>query len=294
LETGRGHTDHRRRVAIENHLLADHVFGAVKPLLPHAIADDGDESRSVQTVFAVGEGAPSDERHAQCLEVVVRDECAAEGKTSGRESECEPLELMPEERANRPGVRHVLEIVAMVVRGIRHSVHAGAERHQPARLDTARRLREDAVHHREDRGVPADHEANQQDGRAGDAGRAPQTSQRIARIEPQTVKPGASVRLAHTFLDLLEAPELEDGLTLGFGRRHAFTPLRGGRHRHERAKLVVKLPLGRVPPEDPSRRCGQSSEPDHAPSSTLVMANAIRSQRRRWCSSCFLPAAVSL
>ncbi len=220
-------------MAVEHHRLTDDVLGAVKLLLPHPVTDNGDESGGVQPVLLVREGPTPKQWHAERLEVVARDQPAAQGEAPGRQGQREPLELMPQQRPNRRATRHVLEILRVAVGRLRSTVDAGSERDQSARLNTPRRLRQDAVHHGEDGGISADHQGDQQDGGACDTGRALQTPQRIPSVAAETVEPGTRPGLADPFFHLIDTTELDARLAPCVIRRHAA--------RHQIADVLVEM-----------------------------------------------------
>ncbi len=98
---------------------------------------------------------------------------------------------------------------------------------------------------------------------------------------------------ADTLLGLLDTTELQHGeatrLIGGYALSHSL--LRGdldvGLH------LLVETLLGPLTMEQPAENRGKPVKECHAPSSTLVIANAIRSHRRRCSSSCLRPAGVN-
>ena len=95
------------------------------------------------------------------------------------------------------------------------------------------------------------------------------------------------------FLDRLDAAELEDGQPAGFRTGESVAHPVGSRHLDERLELLVHALLGARPMKQPVEDGGQAMQQCHAPSSTLVMANATRSHRSRCCSSWRRPAGVS-
>ena len=91
----------------------------------------------------------------------------------------------------------------------------------------------------------------------------------------------------------LDATDLGEGEAASLGGRNTLPDPVGGGHLDERSNLVVELLLDAIPAEDPGCDRRQATKDGHAPSSTLLIANETRSQRRLCCSSCLRPDAVS-
>ena len=98
---------------------------------------------------------------------------------------------------------------------------------------------------------------------------------------------------ADTFLGLFDASELENRQAARFLRRNSVAPLVGRGHADVGLEFVVQALLGPVPIEKPAQDRCEPMQKCHAPSKTLVIAKAIRSQRCRCRSSCFRPDGVS-
>ena len=98
---------------------------------------------------------------------------------------------------------------------------------------------------------------------------------------------------ADTFLGLFNAAELENRQAARFARRQSVAHLLGGGHVDECLELVIQALLGPVPMEQPAQDGREPMQERHAPSKTLVIAKAIRSQRCRCRSSCLRPDGVS-
>ena len=97
---------------------------------------------------------------------------------------------------------------------------------------------------------------------------------------------------ANAFLHLVDAAELEQCEPPRLGRGKTIPdPVRSG-HLDERTNFVVEKLFGSIPVKDPRHHRRETMKEAHAPSSTLVIANEMRSQRRLCSSSCLRPDAV--
>ena len=91
-------------------------------------------------------------------------------------------------------------------------------------------------------------------------------------------------------LDPVEEAEAYRTLIESFGLSHEEVARRVGK---SRTAVSNALRLLRLPPvKEPAENRSRPVDEGHAPSRTLLMANATRSHRRRCCSSCLRPAAV--
>ncbi len=95
-------------------------------------------------------------------------------------------------------------------------------------------------------------------------------------------------------LRLFDAAKIEGRLPARFRGRDAVADFVGGRQLDEGLELVVELLFSRLTIHQPANHGREPVKMSHAPSSTLAIANATRSQRCLCCSSCLFPAAVSL
>jgi hypothetical protein len=93
---------------------------------------------------------------------------------------------------------------------------------------------------------------------------------------------------------LLDAAEMKHGLPMRVGQRDPVANLLGRGHLEERLQLVLHVPFGLAPEEQPPHHRPQTMDKRHAPSSTLAIANETRFQRSRCFSSCRRPEAVRL
>ena len=98
---------------------------------------------------------------------------------------------------------------------------------------------------------------------------------------------------ANALLHLFDAAQLDEreAPRLGGGNSVPHFVRRG--HLDERTHFVVEPLLGSIPAKNPRQHRGETMDEAHAPSSTLAIANEMRSQRCLCCSSCRRPDAVS-
>ena len=187
------------------------------------------------------------------------------------------LDLLPDRVGPRPLLRR----------------RPGDELRQPLGILDWQRPEEEAVDDGEDRRVGADAQRERGDDHGGERALPGEEPERVANVAAEVIEKCAVTARTNAFFHPLDAPDLGEGEAASLGGRNAFLdPVRGG-HLDERPDLVVELLLGAIPAEDPGRDGRQATKDSHAPSSTLAMANDTRSQRRRCCSSCLRPDAVS-
>ena len=114
----------------------------------------------------------------------------------------------------------------------------------------------------------------------------------MTNVAADVVEQRAVTRGAHAFFGLLDAAKLENRETARFGGRYAVPDLVGRGQIDEGPHLLVQTKLGATAAKNPRQHRSEPMKKDHAPSSTLAIANEMRSHRRLCCSSCFRPAAV--
>ncbi len=137
----------------------------------------------------------------------------------------------------------------------------------------------------EDCGVGANPERQGQDDDEREAGIPDERAEAVAHVPANLVEPAAVTIGADLFPHLFDAAELEPRQAPRLFGRDTVAHLLGSRDLDKGLQLVVEALFGPLAMEDPVDDGGKPAKQSHAPSRTLVIANAIRSQRRRCCSS---------
>ena len=131
--------------------------------------------------------------------------------------------------------------------------------------------------------VRADAEREGEDGGGGEAAILDEHASRIRDILPELFEERAVPRVAHLFLDLLEALQLDERGAPRLGVRHAGAPPLVGRHVEVGAQLVVELALDARLAEDVPQKARESRGQGHGcpqdvAAMAAAMAPAMRSQ----------------
>ena len=155
------------------------------------------------------------------------------------------------------------------------------------------RPQEHGVDDAEQRDVGANAQRERADDHGGERGLPGEKPERVANVASEVIEERTVTACTNPLLHPLDAPDLGECEAASLGGRNTFPDPIGGGHLDERPNLVVELLLGAIPAEDPRCDRHQATNDLHAPSSTLLIANEMRSQRRLCWSSCLRPDAVS-
>ena len=247
------HADDRGDMVVHLDGAPDHAGVAGEALAPEPFADDGDETGCVQLTIAVRERPALHRMNSERLEIVRGHGGTLDGVTAVGRREHEPGELLRQQALEGAAGRPHIEVVRIAAGGMLFSIDHPSERDQMIRADARRRLRQDAVHHREDRHVAADDERDQENGGQAQCRRPPQNPGTNLDVGDQLLqrdpRPDGSGRL----LRECPIPELEQRASTGFARRLAPLETIASRHREVRRNLLINLVVS--PAVEPNAPC---------------------------------------
>jgi hypothetical protein len=294
-EPARAHADDRDRRPVETHDLANRRDRSREAAGPVAVADHRHQWRAGLVVVARQEPAGFG-LQAERVVVAAGDERAGDtGDRIGRSRlEAEPAEscdtgeeLLPIGERPDNGVREALSVDAALTRRLE------IELHELLRIADRKPPQHQRVDQTEDGGVGADAEREREDDYQGEARCLGEQAQRVAHVAEDRVERRAVALRADALFRLLEPAERQRRLAPCLVLRKAIAHLVGGGHFEKRLQLLIDSLLRLLPVEHPPQNGPRAKDERHAPSSTLVMANAMRSHLRRCRSSCFRPEGVS-
>ena len=155
------------------------------------------------------------------------------------------------------------------------------------------RPQEHGVDDAKQRDVGANAQRDRADDHGGERALPGEEPERVANVASEVIEERTVAACTNPLFHRLDAPDLGECEAASLGGRNTFPDPIGGGHLDERPNLVVELLFGAIPAEDPRCDRHQATNDVHAPSSTLLIANEMRSQRRLCWSSCLRPDAVS-
>ena len=275
---GLEHADHRHRLAVQLHLLADERRVAAEALPPEVVGENHDGRHSRAIVARARQ--PAEHRgEAHDLEVVPRDEPHVEADRVVVPLQGEvPRGVLGDAAQRRDAGAEIVDLRhgegdVRLPRAIGRLPHV----EQPVAVAVGQRLQQHAADHAENRGVGADAERQRDDDHRGERRAVTQGAQRVVQVGGQVFDPRQSPPVVHRLGGLGEAAGRQQRLAARFIGGKSAPDVLGGLHVEVGLQLFAEIGVRPVSGEDSRNAEEYGAKASHGVSRFGARKAAIRS-----------------